>query len=254
MLFLRQIFICIGILATSVNLIASQNQKTDFDELANVVVILDSSGSMNNYMHEYGITRWQAAQSALKRVIRDIPSATRVGLLVFGAYDKGSRWLYSLGRLDVDQFDKAVNGCTPGGQTPLGASLRRGAESLLKLKKDNQGYGTYRLLVVTDGIASDPALVSRYLPTILTNGILLDVIGVGLSKKHELAEKSNSYRNANDPIALQKALAKVFAEVSDTNGVSRTLDFEILESIPYEVINSMLSSLTQRAPENAQFW
>ena len=76
--------------------------------------------------------------------------------------------------------------------------MKKGADTLLKARKSQYGYGSYRLLVVTDGEASDPGLVERFTPDIISRGIITDVIGVDMNKAHTLATKVHSYRSAND--------------------------------------------------------
>lgn len=65
-------------------------------------------------------------------------------------------------------------------------------------------------------------------------GIILDTIGVDMSQNHSLASVSSSYRKANDPDSLQRAVSEVFAEVGGSGKGSVSLDeaFSELENFP----------------------
>ncbi len=49
--------------------------------------------------------------------------------------------------------------------------MKMAADALLELR-DRQRYGTYKLLIVTDGEATDGHLVEQYLPEIQAAGLL----------------------------------------------------------------------------------
>jgi hypothetical protein len=113
-------------------------------------------------------------------------------------------------------------------------------------RTQQSGYGTYRMLMVTDGEASDPALVEKYTPLVLARGITLDVIGVNMKGDHTLARKVHTYRRANDPASLNSAVSEVFAELStkaatDTGGAD---SFEMIQGLPDGLATAALVALT----------
>ena len=77
--------------------------------------------------------------------------------------------------------------------------MKQGADALLDARKKQFGYGTYRLLVVTDGETDDAGLVDGYTPDIISRGITIDAIGVEMQSQHTLATMVHSYRSADDP-------------------------------------------------------
>ena len=89
--------------------------------------------------------------------------------------------------------------------------------ALLQQRDKQLGYGTYRLLVVTDGEASDAKIMERVIPQVLARGITLDAIGLDMGRDHSLATKVHNYRRADDQQSLTQAIAASFAEVSDDN-------------------------------------
>ncbi len=210
----------------------------------NVVIVLDSSGSMNAAMQGSSIQKMAAAKNALIRVMEQIPENTNVGLLVFGSSNLKNDWVYPLGPMEKAKLEEAVNRPMPKGETPLGTYIKKGADRLLKQREDQFGYGTYRLLIVTDGEAQDQKLVERFVPEVIARGITMDVIGVDMKKEHTLATRVHSYRRADDPESLALALIEVFAEIGGNGGdtAGENAFAEIL-GIPDETAKAMLKAL-----------
>ena len=68
----------------------------------------------------------------------------------------------------MNGLNGAIDSITSQGGTPLGEYMKQGADALLDARKKQFGYGTYRLLVVTDGEANDAGLVDGYTPDIIS--------------------------------------------------------------------------------------
>jgi hypothetical protein len=215
-------------------------------EQDNIVVVLDASGSMRAQMKNSRDNRMEAAKQALLTVVKDLPPNTNIGLLVFSSTNLRNDWAYPLGQVDKQKLAQAINRPQPGGGTPLGAYLKKGADALLKQRKLQHGFGTYRLLVVTDGQANDEALVQQYLPDVLGRGITVDVIGVDMNTDLPLATKVHSYRRADNPEMLVEAVKNVFAEVGSggQDAAQSHEDFALLAAIPDEMAAAMLQALT----------
>jgi hypothetical protein len=175
-----------------------------------------------------------------------IPETTHVGLLVFSGTNVPDPWLYPLGPRDNEALAKAIGLPRPGGNTPLGRFIKIGADRLLDQRTKQYGYGSYRLLVVTDGEATDGALTEQYTPDVIARGITVDVIGVNMNADHTLATKVNSYRRADDPASLQKALSEILAEVSVSGDDTAAAEaFDLLAPLPAELCGSMIQALAQ---------
>ncbi len=210
----------------------------------NVVIVLDASGSMRKPMRATGTQRMDAAKSALKAVLQQVPESTHIGLLVFSASNVENDWVYRLGPRDDAALLSSIDLPQPGAGTPLGKYMKIAADRLLEERAKQFGYGTYRLLVVTDGQASDTQRVERYTPEIMARGITVDVIGVDMGERHTLATKVHSYRSADDPDSLKQAVQDVFAEISSDSAADADEDvFAITADIPIKVAESMLASL-----------
>jgi hypothetical protein len=212
----------------------------------NIVVVLDASGSMKEPMKGSRLNRMQAAKQALTQVMNQVPEKTNVGLLVFSGANVPTEWLYPLGPLDRAKMNAAIQRPQPAGPTPLGTYLKKGADTLLEQRKKQHDYGTFRLLIVTDGepMGEPAGLVDRYLPDVLSRGITVDVIGVDMKANHSLATRVHSYRRADNPEQLTKAVSAVFAEVgSAKDTVADAEAFAILQALPDEMAKTMLTAL-----------
>lgn len=215
-----------------------------------IVIVLDASGSMTGSMAD-GVLKIDAAKKALKEVANTIPSHTRIGLLVFSAGNTEDDWVYPLGELNLKRLREAINLPEPSGSTPLGTYMKIGADRLLEERQKQFGYGTYRLLVVTDGEADDSWRTETYTPLIMARGIKIDVIGVAMAEDHTLATKVHTYRRADDPASLQKALRAVLGEIAterpDTTGDNA---FAFIEPLPVEVASAAIGALSSSLMQN----
>ena len=210
-----------------------------------VVVVLDASGSMKQKMPGSDQTKMEAAKDALIGVLGNIPQSTHVGLLVFSAANIKDHWVFPLGKRDDAALLPAIRSIKPNRGTPLGQYIKIGADRLLEERKTQFGYGTYRLLVVTDGEANDKNLVDKYTPEVLSRGLRVDVIGVAMNTDHTLATKVHTYRRANDASTLKQAIAEVFAEVGSQQGNQADEDaFDLLEPLPTEFASIAIASLS----------
>lgn len=205
----------------------------------NVVVVLDNSSSMRSKLRsDRRVVKMDAAKDALVQVLKTLPKQTHVGVLTL---HDGKEWTAPLGPVDPGAMESAIRNIKTHRGTPLGKYLKIASDSLLELR-ESQRYGTYRLLIVTDGEANDRDKVEKYLPDILSRGITVDVIGVDMKSDHSLATKAHSYRRANDAESLSEALAEVLAESSGSNQTD-TDEYELLESIPDALALAMVHAL-----------
>ncbi len=229
-------------LASLAGLVACCSQSVAGSEL-NVVVVLDNSGSMNEPFVGGG-TRISAAKNALLKVLDQTDDDADVGVLLLNPGRQG-KWLVPLGPIDKQAVRQAVGRLTANGYTPLGDTMREGADALLQLRAD-QRFGIYKLLIVTDGEATDSQLVDQYLPEIQARGLLVDVIGVAMQQDHSLATRTSTYRRADDPQSLEKAISQVVnGESSATDsGDAAEGDFAFLAGFPSEVAAAAIGALT----------
>ena len=215
-----------------------------------VVIVLDASGSMKQKMPGSDQNKMDAAKEALIEVLSTIPQSTHVGLVVFSAANIKDHWVFPLGKRDDNTLLPAIRSINPNRGTPLGQYIKIGADRLLEERKAQFGYGTYRLLIVTDGEANDRDLVEKHTPEVLSRGLRVDVIGVAMKQDHTLATKVHTYRRANDASTLKQAIAEVFAEVGSQQGNLAGEDaFDILDPLPDEFASTAIASLSNSGNE-----
>ncbi len=145
-----------------------------------VVVVLDDSGSMQKTAST-GATRIDAAKASLGAVLEQLPHDTQFGILALNSRVKGSPWIVPLGSPDYQRWHDELSSVRAYGGTPLGQHMREAADELLKMRAKNP-FAVYRLLVVTDGEATDAPILRAIMPDLLSRGLNLDVIGVGMSE------------------------------------------------------------------------
>lgn len=208
--------------------------QTDSVYQDNIVLVVDSSGSMNDRLSGSNETRMDHAKRAIIQVLRQVPEDTNVGILTF----EGT--IVPLGPVDMTSISQRVNAIRPGGGTPLGEFTKTGADMLLAQREKQLGYGSYRLIVVTDGQAGDENKLDKYSAEVVARGIRLDAIGVDMRANHSLARTATSYREANDAASLNQAVAEVFAEVGSGSGnVSADEAFNELSGLTPEFAAAM---------------
>ncbi len=230
-------FLAIAVLSSTELVVAGEN----------VLIVLDDSGSMNEKMAG-GVRRIDAAKSAIAKVLQQFPDDTKLGLMLLNGDKSKQHWAIPLEPLSVVQAIKRVNAVKADGGTPLGERMREGADALLQLR-EKQLYGNYRLLIVTDGEASDKKQLESYLPDVLSRGLVVDAIGVDMRQDHSLATRVHSYRRADDADALSKAVQEVFAEKVDSGATNSDADFALLQALDDLTAQEALSALSK--PNNA---
>ena len=155
------------------------------EEHMNVLIILDSSGSMAGKMG--GQVKMQAAQRVVKDLVDNMPSDMSVGLLVYGSqmpYQKRDcediTLLEPVGPVNPAEFSAKLAQVKPRGMTPIGASLRRAAEALHGLP------GKSTIVLVSDGAEtcqSDPCKVAQEVRSTMGIDVKVHVVGLDIESQ-----------------------------------------------------------------------
>jgi hypothetical protein len=127
-----------------VSLAALTSSAVAQDEAATMIV-LDGSGSMWGQID--GTPKIEIAREAIGRMLADWPTERQIGLMAYGHRREGDcediETLMTPAPLDRAAVEAALDGVTPRGKTPVGASVRAAAETV------GQGGS---VVVVTDGL------------------------------------------------------------------------------------------------------
>lgn len=210
---------------------APADQKIDaFDPVRtrdNLMVALDMSGSMHysDCAGDYP-SKAAAAKDALKIWLQGVPETANLGL---SAFTGGQSKVYvRLGTKNRERFMSTVDSLQPDGGTPLAEIVDLSEDELERQARYQQGYGSYRIVVITDGEHSggyDPRPVVETILGNPANPVEIYTIGFCVDANHALNQPGlTEYRSATNPAELRAGLESVLAE-SETFSPS---DFEAL--------------------------
>jgi len=170
----------------------------------NVIIIFDDSGSMNG-------DKILRAKKATIALLQSLPKTYNVAvyglntklIIPFIPVENGmNQWLYKIEKIK------------DGGTTPIGKSLLTAIKILKEQKVRQSGYGSYKIIVVTDGDADAPEYMFKMVNTAIKYGIQINTIGLDIGE-HGL-RKVTKFVEASSTKELTKALKEaVKAEVSD---------------------------------------
>lgn len=180
----------------------------------NFYFLFDGSGSMDENCS--GQRKIDGAKSAIAQFLKKVPNDANIGLSVFGVYSAPDQVqeIVPLAANNRDIFQMSIFNVEPDGGTPLSAATKGGIDKLVEQYKKQLGYGEYRLIIVTDGLAHDEDLFkktlieSRKYPFIAIYGI-----GLCMDGEHVLKKYSYSYTDASNYDELGKALEETLAEL-----------------------------------------
>lgn len=179
----------------------------------NFYVVFDGSGSMeeaipgsNQFPNKLAGAKW-----AVHQFVDGLPDGVNLGLYVFD--QRGSREVLPLGPDNKTEFLSQIDAVVANNATPLGESIEAAVKALKVQQAKQKPYGEYRLLVVTDGHASD--YIGRGVKAAQKNGFPLYTIGLGVVGDHELRKVSRSYQDAKDAEQLSAALKAAGSELED---------------------------------------
>lgn len=181
----------------------------------NLYFVFDGSGSMNDPPKNTSsdgrafISKIAGARWAVREFLKKVPDNVNLGLYVFDG--NGQREAMPLGSDNRARFLEAIDSVQAGGSTPLGAAIRGGADALARQYKRQLGYGEYRLIVITDGEATDS--LADGVNAAAQEKIPIYTIGFDMGNEHSLRQHSVSYRSADSASEVEKGLEEAGAEL-----------------------------------------
>lgn len=180
------------------------------DPSSNAYIVFDGSGSMSGSPVE-------EAKRAVSSFIKGAPEELNIGLYVFDQNHQNGAELVPLGRGAAQRTKllRTIAGIEAGGGTPLGAALRAGTNALIARFQMQLRYGDIRLIVVTDGEASDAHMFNASIRHALNHHVPIYTIGFRVRDAHPLRKYSEAYFTANDEQELLDAMKETLAELDD---------------------------------------
>jgi Ca-activated chloride channel family protein len=192
---------------------STSTEKGSISLKRNLYFVFDGSGSMLAAPPESGeqhfSSKIDAAKWAVREFMKSVPDDVNLGLYVFDS--GGEREVVPLAPNNRAAFLQAIESVDSGGATPLGAAIGQGAGALVSEYKKQLGYGDYRLIVITDGDATDP--INKGITIAEKYNLPIYTIGFGIGEEHSLRKHSVSYKSADSATELKDALKEAVAEL-----------------------------------------
>ncbi len=168
-----------------------------------IVLVFDDSGSMSASIND-------AKEAAIAFAAR-LPETTH-----FGAVALNAGVLVNPMPVEdaLPQLTASLDGLFADGGTPLTGALSL-AHDMLRVEAANQrGFGTYQILVTTDGQADDSGrLVDEVVSILKTSPVTIATIGIGIGAGHPLNLGGETrYATITNVADLAAALEDVAAE------------------------------------------
>ena len=179
--------------------------------VSNYYFLFDMSGSMDEKCS--GKRKIDGAKEAVTRFMKNIPEDVNIGLMLLGTRS-GDDYAEALPLAsgNKEEFLKIINSLHPSGGTPLGEALSASVDKIVEQYKKQLGYGTYRIIIITDGEQTGIDLKNPCNYLARHGFIGLYSIGLCMKSSHTLKKYSLSYRDANNYEELEQALVEATAE------------------------------------------
>lgn len=198
------------------------DDRYQFKEQLNVQILLDSSGSMGNYID--GKTMMDIAKESIKEFADSLPEGANIALRVYGHKGSGSNkdkdlscksneLIYELQSYNPSALNDALSQIKPAGWTPLAKAIDEAKNDLIQYKSENN---TNIIYLVSDGIETcggDPIAEAKKLADSdiqpIVNVIGFDLDSDGQKQLKEVAAAAKGiYSNARNQEELKKELEK----------------------------------------------
>ena len=184
---------------------------------ANWVLVLDNSASMNTTQCSGNDSRMVAGGKAVIAFARQRPANDNFGLVIFSSGAAYARVAAPLGR-DRKLFEAEVRKASPDYNTPLGPAIELAYNELVVQYQRQGGYGTYHIVVVTDGAANqgrDPESLVKEI--VSKSPVQVHTVGFCTGAGHRLNMPGYAtYATADNAEQINKALLAVLASESET--------------------------------------
>jgi uncharacterized protein with von Willebrand factor type A (vWA) domain len=181
------------------------------DTSSNAYIVFDGSGSMAG-------DPIAQAKRAVTAFVAGALDDLNIGLAVFDGGRMDGREVVPLGRgpEQREKLKREIASVQAGGGTPLGSAIKIGTDALIGQFQKQLRYGDIRLIVVTDGAASDERDFLQSIGFAHQYHVPIYTIGFRIRSSHPLRQYSEAYFTANDEAELLEAMEETLAELDDS--------------------------------------
>jgi len=174
-------------------------------------IVLDDSGSMSADI--------DAAKTAVIGALDAMSDRDRVAVLALNA---GTILPFTTVAEARSMLPNLLQPIRSDGSTPLTGAIRTAQTLLGQEAAMVRGFGSFRLIVTTDGQADDDAALNAEIEQLAARTpIQVTTIGIGISGNHVLRRKAlGSFVDVSDVSALQQALQAAVAENSAFDAIT----------------------------------
>lgn len=180
----------------------------------NIMVVLDMSGSMaSRTCAGHYDSKAEAARAVLSDWVNRVDPETNLGLVIFDT--NGVTVRTPLGQHNRDGFIQQVNEAQPIGGTPLRSAMELALEQLEYRSVHQQGYGDYRVMVITDGEHTNGEDPAEPLSRVFSNPsdpTQIHTVGFCIDDSALNQPGLTVYQSAENPEELRDGLDSVLAE------------------------------------------
>lgn len=174
-------------------------------------IVLDDSGSMKDDM--------KAAKQAVIGALNAMAEDDRVSVVALNAGTVLPFASVAEAKADLPALLAPI---VSDGGTPLTRAIRSAQELLEAEAAAARGFGTFRLIVTTDGVADDSVALDKEIETLATaTPIQVTTIGIDIEGDHVLRRVDlGSFVDVANVSALQGALEAAVAENTDFTAIT----------------------------------
>ncbi len=179
----------------------------------NIIIIFDDSGSMRVKAKNKKSRLSRAKESTIK-FVSHLPNNYNLG---FYGLNHGYKFpLQAVDEKSLKQITKIISTMRAKGSTPIAKAINKMVNKMQKQKSIQAGYGTYTIVIATDGAANKQNEMLKAVDKAIDEGIEIKTIGIDIGS-HTLKSVTN-FTEASSVEQLVEAMKKAInSEISLDN-------------------------------------